>query len=99
MSDAEDLLHAALALPDRERLELAINILHTVGSIDPHAGLDDEALAAELARRADEVATGKAKTLAWEDVRERVRKRVRSARRRSAGSARSGALETFHATR
>lgn len=66
-----DLLKRALALPDNERAELAGTL---IDSLDPQ--IDDDAEAAwqeEITRRAEEIRTGKVKTVPWTEVQKRGR--------------------------
>ena len=68
----EDVLVAALKLPDRERARLAAEIL---ASLDGAPDADAEAAwAVEVERRAAEVESGAAKLEPWDDVLARVRR-------------------------
>jgi putative addiction module component (TIGR02574 family) len=69
--NAQDLLKKALALPDNERAELAGTL---IDSLDPILDEDAEhAWQQEVARRAEEVRTGKVKTVPWNEVQRRGR--------------------------
>jgi putative addiction module component (TIGR02574 family) len=69
--EAQELLKKALALPDKERADLAGSLIE---SLD--AAVDENAEAAwqeEIARRLEEVRSGKVKTISWDDVRQKGR--------------------------
>jgi len=69
--EASELLKKALALPDKDRAELAASL---IDSLD--ATVDDDAEAAwqeEIARRMNDVETGKVKTIPWDEVRRKGR--------------------------
>ena len=70
--EAQELLKKALALPDHERAELAGSLLDSLDTT-----VDDDADAAwqkEIARRLDEVQSGRVKTVSWNQVRDKGRK-------------------------
>ncbi len=63
-----------LALPIDERAELAVDLL---ASLDDEAGLEDpadvdQAWSEELLRRSEQVSSGTASTVGWDQVLERV---------------------------
>lgn len=67
---ASELLEKALSLSEEERAELAGSLIE---SLDPT--LDEAAEAAwnqEIARRIDDLDSGKAKTISWGTVRARI---------------------------
>ena len=69
--EANELLKKALALPDKERAELAASL---IDSLD--ATVDDDAEAAwqeEVARRLNDIETGKVNTIPWDEVRRKGR--------------------------
>ena len=67
----EELLQKALSLPDAERAELAGSLLASLDTtIDPDV---DAAWQQELAHRLDEVRSGKATTIPWDQVQRRAR--------------------------
>lgn len=67
-----ELFKKALALPDHERAELAGSLLDSLDtSVDENA---DAAWQAEIARRLDDVQSGRVKTIPWSEVREKGRK-------------------------
>ena len=69
---AHDLLKKALALPDHDRAELAGNLLDSLDtSVDEDV---DAAWQKEVARRLEEVQSGRLKTVPWSEVREKGRK-------------------------
>jgi putative addiction module component (TIGR02574 family) len=61
------ILEAALALPESERLELVTTLLETLGPDTD--GVDEEAFAAELRRRSDEIDQGKADLVPWSELK------------------------------
>jgi putative addiction module component (TIGR02574 family) len=70
----EQLLQAALALSEEERLELAEALL---ASQDQSSGLPfDPAWLSEIQRRSAEVEAGMVQSSPWPVVRERVRQRL-----------------------
>ncbi len=70
-TDAESLYQAALKLPDNERFMLANRLLESVeGERDADY---EEAWAAEIARRIEEIDNGTAKMIPWDEVRARLR--------------------------
>jgi putative addiction module component (TIGR02574 family) len=67
-----ELLKQALNLPEKERAELAASL---IDSLDPKVDEDVEAAwQAEIARRIEEIETGKARAIPWEEVREKGRR-------------------------
>ena len=69
--DTHELLQKALALPENERAELAGTLISSLDiTVDPDV---DAAWQAEVARRAQEVESGKIKTIPWEQVRQKGR--------------------------
>ena len=69
--EASELLKHALTLSEKERAELASNLIH---SLDPTVDADVElAWQEEIARRLEEVESGRVKTVSWEDVRRKGR--------------------------
>jgi putative addiction module component (TIGR02574 family) len=69
--EAHELLQKALALPDNERAELAGNL---ISSLDTAVDMNvDAAWQQEVARRAQEIESGKVKTVSWEQVRQKGR--------------------------
>ena len=69
--EAHELLQKALALPENERAELAGTLISSLDTtVDPDV---DSAWQAEVARRAQEVESGKVKTVPWEEVQKKGR--------------------------
>lgn len=69
--EAGELLKHALTLPDKERAELASSL---IDSLDPTVDADAEmAWQDEIARRLEEVESGRVKTASWDEVRRRGR--------------------------
>jgi putative addiction module component (TIGR02574 family) len=69
--DAREILQKALALSDNERAELAGNL---IASLDTDLDPDADALwQAEVARRWDEVRSGRVKTISLDEVKRRAR--------------------------
>jgi len=67
--NAQDLLRMALTLPEHERAELAGTLIE---SLDPILDEDaDLAWQEEIARRGEEVRTGKVKTIPWTEVQKK----------------------------
>lgn len=69
------ILKTALALPEGERLELAEALF--AASEPPVPSLSGEAWAAEIDRRSDEIDSGVAACLPWDQVKELARRRMR----------------------
>src|ERR1700732_2002244 len=71
MQEAQELLKKALALPDKERADLAGSL---IDSLDNTVDEDAEAAwQAEILLRLEEVRSGKVKTTPWNDVRQKGR--------------------------
>ncbi|MGE5138171.1 MAG: addiction module protein [Rudaea sp.] len=69
-TDAENLYEAALKLPEDERVHLAGRLLH---SVEPERDPDWEAAwEVEIARRIEEIDSGKVKPMSWEEVKRRI---------------------------
>jgi putative addiction module component (TIGR02574 family) len=69
--EASELLKQALALPDKERADLAASLIDSLDST-----VDEGVEAAwqeEIARRLRDVETGKVKGVPWEEVRRKGR--------------------------
>ena len=73
--EAHELLQKALALPDRERVELAGNLIASLDvTVDPDV---DAAWQQEVVRRLHEVQSGRVETVSWEEVQQKGRTRLR----------------------
>ena len=71
MQESQELLKKALALPDKERADLAGTLIESLDHI-----VDENAEAAwqeEVARRLDEVQAGRVKTIPWDVVQQKGR--------------------------
>jgi putative addiction module component (TIGR02574 family) len=69
--EASELLQKALSLPDAERAELAGNL---IASLDPTIDPDtDAAWQEEIARRQQDIRSGKVKTVPWDEVQRKAR--------------------------
>jgi putative addiction module component (TIGR02574 family) len=74
MSEIDHLLSEAMKLTDAQRAELAHRLLETVSEEDVHA-IDPEIDAAwreEVRRRSARLRSGEAKTIPWEETRQRL---------------------------
>jgi putative addiction module component (TIGR02574 family) len=71
MQEAQELLKKALALPEKERADLAGSLIDSLDdTVDENV---EAAWQEEVARRLEEVRSGKVKTTPWEDVRQKGR--------------------------
>ena len=69
--EAQELLKKALALPVKERADLAGSLIE---SLDDTIDVDAEAAwQEEIVRRLEEVQSGKVKTASWDSVRQKGR--------------------------
>jgi putative addiction module component (TIGR02574 family) len=69
--EAGELLKHALTLSDKERAELASDLIDSLDpTVDPDAEL---AWQEEIARRLAEIESGRVKTIPWEEVRRKGR--------------------------
>jgi putative addiction module component (TIGR02574 family) len=69
--EAGELLKQALTLSDKERAELAS---HLIDSLDPTVEPDAElAWREEIARRLEEVESGRVKTIPWDEIQRKGR--------------------------
>ena len=74
IQEAQELLKKALALPDRERAEVAGTLIDSLDSI-----IDEDADAAwqeEIANRLEDIRSGKVKPIPWSEVREKAQARL-----------------------
>lgn len=74
--DVDTVRREAMALPDRERAEIAADLLFSLGDDDDvdQAQIDQE-WAVEARRRAAELRSGEVVGVEWSDVLERARRR------------------------
>jgi putative addiction module component (TIGR02574 family) len=71
MQEAQELLKKALALPDKERADLAGTLIQSLDdTVDENA---EAAWQEEIVRRLEEVRSGKVKTISWNDVQQKGR--------------------------
>jgi putative addiction module component (TIGR02574 family) len=69
-----DILEKALALTEEERVDIAASL---VESLDPAVDADAEsAWQQEVARRVDQLNSGKSKTIPWEQVQAQISSRL-----------------------
>ena len=69
--EATELLKRALALPEKERADLAGSLLDSLdATVDENV---DAAWQEEIARRMEEVKSGKVKTISWTEVQKKGR--------------------------
>ncbi len=69
--ESGELLKHALSLSDKERADLASTL---IDSLDPTVGPDaDLAWQEEIARRLEEVESGRVKAISWDEVRRKGR--------------------------
>jgi putative addiction module component (TIGR02574 family) len=70
-NEAQELLQKVLALPEKERAELAGNL---IASLDATVDQDvDAAWQQEVVRRLHDIQSGKVKTVSWEEVQQKGR--------------------------
>jgi putative addiction module component (TIGR02574 family) len=67
--EADDLLKKALTLPANERATLAGSLIDSLEEVDEGSVQDAWD---EIARRIEELDSGKAKTISWDEVRRRI---------------------------
>ena len=70
--DATELLKRALALSVEERAELAGSLLESLEGAPDDPAAVEAAWNEEIARRIENLDSGKAKTVRWEEVRQRI---------------------------
>jgi putative addiction module component (TIGR02574 family) len=75
--EARELLKQALTLPDEERAELAASLIDSLDTtVDENV---EAAWQEEIARRLDEMESGKVKGIPWEEVRRKAHKLLHGA--------------------
>ena len=76
MQEAQELLKKALALPDKERADLAGSLIDSLDdSVDENA---EAACQEEIVRRLEDVPSAKVKTTSWDEVRQTGRALLRN---------------------
>ena len=75
MSEVNDILKKALALPAEVRAALAGSLLESLDS-DLSEDANEEAWAAEIKRRVEEITTGKVEMIPYEEIRRRLAARL-----------------------
>ena len=76
MQEAQELLKKALALPDKERADLAGSLIESLDdTVDENA---EAAWQEEIVRRLEDVQSGRVKTTLWDDVRQKGRTLLRN---------------------
>lgn len=73
--EADELLKKALELSPGERAELAGSLIESLDKADEGV---TEAWNEEIARRIEELDTGKVKTIPWDEVRRKVTAKLRN---------------------
>lgn len=74
--EADKLLKQALTLPAEDRAALAGSLIDSLDSeVDESA---DEAWSNEISRRIEDLDSGRAKTVPWEEVRRRISAKLRN---------------------
>ena len=74
---ASELLQKALSLSEEERAELAGSLIESLDAVDEAA---EAAWNQEIARRIDDLDSGGAKTVRWEEVRSRISSKLTQGR-------------------
>ena len=74
---AQELLREAMALPVKERADLAAELLASLDDASEDPAEVEAAWAAEIERRARRVMTGETAGIPWEDVRRRAEAELR----------------------
>jgi putative addiction module component (TIGR02574 family) len=76
MQEAQELLKKALALPDKERADLAGSLIESLDdTVDENA---EAAWQEEIVRRLEDVQSGRVKATSWDDVRKKGRTLLRN---------------------
>jgi putative addiction module component (TIGR02574 family) len=76
MQEAQELLKKALALPDKERADLAGSLIESLDdTVDENA---EAAWQEEIVRRLEDVQSGRVKTTSWDEVRQKGRTLLRN---------------------
>jgi len=76
MQKAQELLKKALALPDKERADLAGSLIESLDdTVDENS---EAAWQEEIVRRLEDVQSGRVKTTSWDEVRQKGRTLLRN---------------------
>lgn len=75
--EATELLKKALSLSVEERVELANSLFESLDAIDEDPAAVEAAWNDEIARRIADLDSGKAKTVSWREVRNRISAKLR----------------------
>jgi putative addiction module component (TIGR02574 family) len=78
--DATELLKRALALSEEERAELAGSLLESLDGDPDDPQAVEAAWNEEIARRIEDLDSGKVKTVPWEEVRRRISSKLTHSR-------------------
>lgn len=76
---ARDVLHKALSLPEDDRTALVRSLIESLDGATEEGV--ERAWNEEIARRIEDLDSGKAKTVAWEEIRQRVAARLAHGKR------------------
>lgn len=74
--EADELLKKALTLPPKDRATLAGSLIDSLDEVDESSA--QNAWNDEIARRIEELDSGKAKTIPWDEVRRRVAAKLKN---------------------
>jgi putative addiction module component (TIGR02574 family) len=77
MGDPAKILAEAMTLPEREREELALELLASLPKPQGELADDDPAFAEEIQRRVAEVRAGNTQGVSWEELRASIEDRRR----------------------
>jgi putative addiction module component (TIGR02574 family) len=78
--DASELLKRALELSPEERAELAGSLLESLDAADEDPEAVEAAWNEEIARRIEDLDSGKTKAVPWEEVKTRISSKLTNAR-------------------
>jgi putative addiction module component (TIGR02574 family) len=76
--EADELLKKALTLPAQDRATLAGSLIDSLDEIDESSA--QTAWNDEIARRIEDLESGKAKTIPWDEVRRRIHAKLDNGR-------------------
>jgi len=84
--DASELLKRALALSSEERAELASSLLESLDAAEDDPKTVQAAWDEEIPRRIEDLDSGKAKTVPWEEVQTRISSKLTHVSKNPSGS-------------